>query len=87
MAPGNSFHACGAFSTRHAFTALPADAPAWLAAPADAEYSQLEQRLLALGHPPRLPGEPPLRWLRRLGLRDCEGEVLAYYRRRHGRGR
>ena len=49
----------------------------------DHEYSLLEQRLLALGHPPRHPGETPLRWLRRLGLPTSEGEVLAFYRRRY----
>lgn len=50
----------------------------------DAEYSRLEQRLLAAGHPPRNVGETPLRWLRRLGLNHYEDEILAYYRRRFG---
>ena len=44
------------------------------------QYYRLEQRLLASGHPPRKPGETPLRWLRRLGLTAYEGEVLAFYR-------
>ncbi len=48
------------------------------------EYYRLEQRLLASGHPPRKPGETPLRWLRRLGLTAYENEVLAFYRRRYG---
>ncbi|MFM8331104.1 MAG: transglutaminase-like domain-containing protein [Candidatus Methylumidiphilus sp.] len=55
------------------------------AKPPDIEYAQLEQNLLAAGHPPREPGETPLRWLRRLGLQQTHGpKVLAYYRRRHG---
>ena len=50
----------------------------------DLEYSRLVEKLLAAGHPPRNPGETPLRWLRRLGLNNYEAEVLAYYRRRYG---
>lgn len=54
--------------------------------PIDAEYARLEQGLLSEGHPPRLLGEPPLHWLRRLGLTVYEQEVHAYYRRRYGKG-
>ena len=52
--------------------------------PKDLEYSRLEQKILASGHPPRNPGETPLRWLRRLGLEIHEQEVLEFYRRRYG---
>ncbi|WP_217994949.1 hypothetical protein, partial [Methylogaea oryzae] len=54
------------------------------AAPADAEYGRFEQSLLNAGHPPRQPGETPLRWLRRLGLHRYEDAIRAYYRRRYG---
>ncbi|MCX7110907.1 MAG: transglutaminase-like domain-containing protein [Proteobacteria bacterium] len=50
----------------------------------DLEYLRLEQRIRSAGHPPRHPGETPLRWLRRLGLNTYADEVLAYYRRRFG---
>ena len=50
----------------------------------DMEYFLLEQRILASGHPPRNPGETPLRWLRRLRLEIYEKEILEFYRRRYG---
>lgn len=61
-----------------------ATTPSVDAAPPDAEYVRLEQSLLAAGHPQRLPGETPLRWLRRLGLSGYDEDVRAYYRRRYG---
>jgi transglutaminase-like putative cysteine protease len=50
----------------------------------DARYRRLEENLARAGHPPRLPSEPPLQWLRRIGREDCRTEVLAFYRRRYG---
>lgn len=64
--------------------ARPRVALAGIAMPQDADYARLEQSLLAAGHPPREPGETPLRWLRRLGLAAYEQDIRAYYRRRHG---
>lgn len=50
----------------------------------DEAYRRLEESLARAGHPPRSPGEPPLRWLKRIGREDCRAQVLAFYRRRYG---
>lgn len=65
-------------------TAVAAGAGGLAAAP-DEGYARLEQRLLSAGHAPRRADETPLRWIARLGLKQYETEVRAYYQRRYGK--
>ena len=50
----------------------------------DPDWRELERAMEKFGHSPRAAGETPLRWLRRIGREEYEGEAIAYYGRRYG---